>query len=81
MHSPIHNHIHGHLTIRGLSNINFSNVTNTQHRHVSCCCCTYVLVNSFHVCTLVRAGELYMLMCGETNSRAGQGERPPRREK
>ena len=71
LRSPIHNHIHGHLTIH-LSNMNFGNVTNTQRRHVSCCCCAYVLVNSCHVCTSVRAGELCMLMREETNSRAGR---------
>ena len=38
--SPTHNHVHSHPTIRHLSNINLSNVANTQRGHFSCCCYT-----------------------------------------
>ena len=44
--NPTHNRFHRHLTIRCLSNISLSNVTNTQRRHSSCGCCAFVLVGS-----------------------------------
>ena len=61
------NHSHSQLTSRHLSNISLGNVTNAEHRHVSCSCYTCVVVDAYHVHTLRGMGEFYMFKCEETN--------------
>ena len=61
------NHSHSQLTSRHLSNISLGNVTNAEHRHVSCSCYTCVVVDAYHVHTLRGMGEFYMFKSEETN--------------